>query len=77
MSLAFYKSVVCYYGWTLSCLPDGSDFVTKEMCNSIVESLMCHNQRGESEHFAKRSIGEVIQLASCCNSYRVVAESLV
>ena len=38
---------------------------------------MCHHQRGECEHFAKRAIGEVIQLASCYNSYRVVAESLV
>ena len=50
------------------------------MCTSIVHSLMCHYQRGECEHFAIRAtlcIGEMIQLASCYNSYRVVAESLV
>lgn len=47
------------------------------MYTSIVMTLMCHHQRGECEHFAKRAIGEVIQLASCYNSYRVVAESLV
>ena len=38
---------------------------------------MCHNQRGESKQFTKRAIGEVIQLASCYNSYRVATESLV
>ena len=54
------------------------------MCTSIVHSLMCHYQRGKYEHFAipmairaTLCIGEVIQLASCYNSYRVVAESLV
>ncbi len=29
-----------------------------ETCTSIVHSLMCHRQGGESEQFAKRAVGE-------------------
>ena len=56
----------------------GVNSASIETCTSIVHSLMCHRQGGESEQFAKRAIGEVIQLASCYNGYCVAAaESLV
>lgn len=31
-----------------------------ETCTSIVHSLMCHRQGGESEQFAKRAIGRFV-----------------
>lgn len=31
-----------------------------ETCTSIVHSLMCHRQGGESEQFAKRAVGMYI-----------------
>ena len=33
-----------------------------ETCTSIVHSLMCHRQGGESEQFAKRAVGKVINV---------------
>ena len=43
----------------------------------VVIILRDHCASGMSEHFTKRAIGEVIQLANCYNSYRVATESLV
>ena len=31
-----------------------------ETCTSIVHSLMCHRQGGESEQFAKRAVGKIL-----------------
>ena len=42
--------------------------------SSTIRSLVSHNQGGVTKHFARRAIGEVVQLASCYNRYRVVAE---
>ena len=47
-----------------------------ETCTSIVHSLMCHRQGGESEQFAKRAVGmysvssiSVIQRCPLCGGY--------
>jgi MAD (mothers against decapentaplegic) family protein 4 len=32
-----------------------------DTCNSIVHSLMCHRQGGESEQFAKRAIESLVK----------------
>lgn len=38
--------------------PALSSSASIETCTSIVHSLMCHRQGGESEQFAKRAVGE-------------------
>lgn len=44
-----------------SAQPPGTNSASIETCTSIVHSLMCHRQGGESEQFAKRAIGEVLR----------------
>ena len=39
-----------------------------ETCTSIVHSLMCHRQGGESEQFAKRAVGK------CSFMYNIMLE---
>ena len=45
--------------------PAGANSASIETCTSIVHSLMCHRQGGESEQFAKRAIGETIGHVCC------------
>lgn len=38
-----------------------------DACLSIVHSLMCHRQGGESEGFAKRAIESLVKKLKVCN----------
>jgi hypothetical protein len=40
-----------------------------DACLSIVHSLMCHRQGGESEGFAKRAIESLVKKLKVHNSY--------
>lgn len=39
----------------------GASSTSIDTCNSIVHSLMCHRQGGESEQFAKRAIESLVK----------------
>lgn len=59
----------------------GTNSASIETCTSIVHSLMCHRQGGESEQFAKRAIGNlVLMLLQCmyllCPCYRVTGQEV-
>ena len=45
----------------LSPTPAGQPLTSTDACLSIVHSLMCHRQGGESEAFSKRAIESLIR----------------
>ena len=48
-------------GQVQSPLGAGVSSTSIDTCNSIVHSLMCHRQGGESEQFAKRAIESLVK----------------